>query len=81
MTAPYEPEVYYNCDDYDCCRDGSPRVCCRVCRQAWPCDDYRAAHTQAQTNSQARWVVRVEHRTEYADLIEYHYRDQGIGAL
>jgi hypothetical protein len=77
---PYEPEVYYNCDDYDCCRDGSPQVICKHCKQDWPCDDYQTNHTAEQTNAQKRWVVRVKHRVEYPDLIEYNYREQGIEA-
>lgn len=77
MSA-YEPEVYYRCDDYDCCRNGSPQVICKHCKQEWPCNDYQAAHTVKQVNSQKRWVVRVRLRTEFEDLIEYRYREQGI---
>lgn len=80
MTAPYEPYVYYNCDDYDCCRDGSPRIRCKHCNQEWPCDDYQADHTLKQTNTQKRWVVRVHCRVEFPELIEHYYREQGISA-
>jgi hypothetical protein len=79
MSA-YEPEIYYNCDDYDCCRDGSPQVICKYCKMDWPCDDYQASHTLKQVNSQKRWVVRVKHRVEFPDLIEYHYRQDGIAS-
>jgi hypothetical protein len=78
MSNAYEPWVYFNCDDYDCCMDGSPRVICRHCKDDWPCPDYEAAHTTPQVNSQKRWVVRVRHRVEYADLIEYCYQKDGI---
>jgi hypothetical protein len=82
MTAKeskaYAPDVYYNCDDIDCCYDGSPQVICKHCKQDWPCDDYQERHTLKQINAQKRWVVRVKHRVEYPDLIAYRYREDEI---
>jgi hypothetical protein len=59
VTAPYEPQVDYVCDDPDCCPNGCPIVICKVCKKAWPCPDYRDAHTSAQVDAQRRWVERV----------------------